>query len=117
MNEAGDDILIAVLGSGWHVIYEKKDDGSGGKVWKYPLFIEIEEQEDGQPGIIFRPLCVFGNNSQVDPIDPHHIMYTYRPAEDIITMREKFIERYQAEMESASKSTHSMDADNGGRLQ
>ncbi|WP_027370158.1 hypothetical protein [Desulfovermiculus halophilus] len=117
MNEAQEDIWISVLGSGWHVIYEPGRDENGDPIWKYPLFMEIEEQDDGQPGIIFRPLCVFGNNSQLSPIDPQHIMYSYRPAEDVISMRDKFVQRYKAELESMKKSTHDVNAGNGGRLQ
>lgn len=117
MSEELRNIWIAVLGSGWHVIYEKETDESGETVWKYPLFLEIEEQDDGQPGIIFRPLCVFGNNSRLAPIDTRHIMYSYPPANDIISMRDKFVDRYKAELESMSKSTHDVNSANGGRLQ
>lgn len=117
MSEVHGEILISVLGSGWHVIYEQARDKNGEEVWKYPLFLEIEEQDDGQPGIIFRPLCVFGNNSQLRPIDTQHIMYTYRPAKDVISMREKFVEQYKAELESMKKSTHDVNTGNSGRLQ
>jgi len=44
-------------------------------------------------------------------------MYSYRPAEDIVDMREKFVHRYQVELESMSKSTHDVNSSNGGRLQ
>lgn len=117
MSEEQGEIWIAVLGSGWHVIYESGRDENGDPIWKYPLFLEIEEQDDGQPGIVFRPLCVFGNNSSLAPIEPRHIMYSYRPAEDIISMREKFVDRYKAELESMSQTTHNVSSNDGGRLQ
>ena len=117
MKEVQGDVWIAVLESGWHVIYEHSTDENGAPIWKHPLFLEIEEQDDGQPGIVFRPLCVFGNNSSLAPIEPQHIMYSYRPADDIVDMREKFVHRYQVEMESMSKSTHDVNSSNGGRLQ
>ena len=51
MSEEQGEIWIAVLGSGWHVIYESGRDENGDPIWKYPLFLEIEEQDDGQPGL------------------------------------------------------------------